>query len=398
MIEIREAREEDRESVLRVLWRAFEATQSIEDIRKADWFKNWHQPQKSDWAYVAVDNSRVVSNLSFFVTDNDVIRGKPVTFGGVWAVATEPHYRRRGLVRRLFDISFPKMHEEGAVLTILDPFYRPFYEKFGYALAEKRSKHVFTRQQLKRVVGPSDIASHEAMDQDDIDKAIEVEKSMARFGSRFFMPRRTWEDAMKQGNLHILERDSEPVGTVAFTFRKHDSTGQGLDLQIGLTRYKTDGVLPAILDLVYNYVANVQTITWWTDSEVPLRHFFLELNAETYDIGSMMMRVIDIEGYCRRIRIPEQATEGVTIELKDSQCPWNSGVYTLTPEKGKLVADRVDKAPDITLSEFQFSEVVSGLSSATMLRAFDEIECTSQAASKLEAIFPADVFLSYLRF
>ncbi|RDE15334.1 MAG: hypothetical protein C4K48_04635 [Candidatus Thorarchaeota archaeon] len=398
MVEIREAREEDRESVVRVLWRAFEATESIEDIQKRDWLKNWHQPQKSDWAYVAVDNDKVVSNLSFFVTDNDVIRGNPVTFGGVWAVATEPHYRRRGLVRKLFDISFPKMHEEGAVLSILDPFYQPFYEKFGYALAEKRSKHVFTRQQLKRVIGPSDITSHEATDQEDVDKAIEIEKTMARFGSRFFIPRRHWEEVMKRGNLHILERDSEPVGTVGFTFRKPDSTGHGLDLQIGLTRYKTDDVFLAILDLVYNYVANVQTITWWTDAEVPLRHFFLENNAETLNIGSMMMRVIDIEGYCQSIRIPDQAVEGVTIELKDNQCPWNSGVYTLLPEKGRLVADPVDRSPDITLNEFQLSEVISGFSPATMLRNFGEIQCSSQTASKLDAIFPADVFLSYQRF
>ena len=398
MVEIREAREEDRESVVRVLWRAFEASDSFEDIQKRDWLKNWHQPQQRDWAYVAIDSNKVVSNLCFFVTDNDVIRGNPVMFGGVWAVATEPNYRRRGLVRKLFDISFPKMRDEGAVLSILDPFYRPFYEKFGYALAEKRSKHVFTRQQLRRVVGPSNIASHEAMDQEDIDKAIEIEKSMARFGSRFFMPRRIWEDAMKRGNLHILERNSEPVGTVGFTFRRPDSTGHGLDLQIGLTRYKSDDVFLAILELVYNYVANVQTITWWTDEEVPLRHFFLEHNTESFNVGSMMMRVIDIEGYCRSIRIPEQAVEGVTIELKDSQCPWNSGVYALMPEKGRLVADCVDRAPDITLNEFQFSEVISGLSPATMLRAFGEIQCASQTASKLEAIFPADVFFSYQRF
>lgn len=398
MVEIREAREEDRESAARVLWRAFEALESLENIQKSDWFKNWHQPQMSDWAYVAVDNDKVVSNLCFFVTDNDVIRGNPVMFSGVWAVATEPHYRRRGLVRRLFDISFPKMREEGAVLSIIDPFYRPFYEKFGYALAEKRLKHVFTRQQLKRVAGPSDITSHEAMDKDDIDKAIEVEKSMARFGSRFFVPRRIWEDAMKRGNLHILERESEPVGTVGFTFRKPDRTGHGLDLQIGLTRYKTDDAFLSILDLVYNYIPNVQTITWWTDAEVPLRHFFLEHNAETYNTGSMMMRVIDIEGYCQSIRIPEQAVEGVTIEIKDNQCPWNSGVYTLMPEEGRLVANRVDRASDITLNEFQLSQVISGVTPATMLRAFGEIQCTNHTASKLETIFPVDIFLSYLRF
>jgi len=397
MVELREAREEDRESVARVLWRAFEATERFEDVQKLDWLKNWHQPQNRDWAYVAVDNKKVVSNLCFFVTDDDVIRGNPVLFGGVWAVATEPQYRRLGLVKGLFDISFERMHKEGAVLSILDPFYRPYYEQFGYALAEKRAKHVFSREQLKHVKGPSDITSYEVTDFDDIQKARKIERSMARFGSRFFMFERTWKEVVKRGNLHILERDSEPVGTVSFEFQK-PSSGHGFNVRIGVTRYTTDDVFPSILELVYNYIPNVQTITWWTDAEVPLRHFFLDHNAETFQIGSMMMRVINLEGYCKSIRIPEPANEEVTIELNDNQCPWNSGVYTLSPMNGTLTAERVNKTPDIVLSEFQLSKVISGISPASQLRAFREIECSKDTASRLDSIFPGDVFLSYMRF
>jgi predicted acetyltransferase len=397
MVELREACEVDRESVARVLWRAFEASENFEDVQKQDWLKNWHQPQNRDWAYVAVDNNKVVSNLSFFVTDDNVIRGNPIMFGGVWAVATEPHYRRRGLVKGLFDLSFDKMHKEGAVLSILDPFYRPFYEQFGYALAEKRAKHVFSRQQLKYVKGPSDITSYEATDSTDIEKAKKVEKTMVRFGSRFFMFERTWMEVMKRGNLYILEKNSEPVGTVSFAFQK-PPTGHGFNLQVGVTRYISDDVLPSILELVYNCVPNVETITWWTDAEVPLRHFFLDHNAETFQIGSMMMRVIDIEGYCKSVKIPKLADDEVTIELNDSQCPWNSGVYTLTPMNGTLIAEQVSKTPDIVLSEFQLSKMISGVSPATQLRAFREIGCSKGTASRLEAIFPADTFFSYVRF
>ncbi|MDH4213833.1 MAG: GNAT family N-acetyltransferase [Candidatus Thorarchaeota archaeon] len=397
MVEIREAREEDRESVGRVLWRAFEATENFEDVQKLDWLKHWHQPQKHDWAYVAVDNNKVVSNFCFFVTDDDIIRGNPVMFGGVWAVATEPQYRRRGLVKSLFDVSFEKMHREGAVLSILDPFSRPFYEQFGYALAEKRAKHVFSRHQLKYVKGPSNITSYEAMDSKDFEKARKVERSMARFGSRFFIFERTWNEIMKRGNLHILERDSEPVGTVQFSFQK-PSSGHGYNLQVGLTRYTSDDVFLSILELVYNSIPSVQTITWWTDAEVPLRHFFLDHNAETFQIGSMMMRVIDLEGYCKSIRIPKHVEEEVTIELNDSQCPWNSGVYTLSPMNGTLTAERVNRTPDIVLSEFQLSKVISGMSPAKLLQAFGEIKCSKDIATRLEAIFPADTFLSYIRF
>jgi predicted acetyltransferase len=397
MIEVREAQEEDRESAPRLLWRAFEATEDFEEVRAKNWMKRWHRPKDRDWAYVAVEDGKVISNLSFFVTDNDVIRGNPVMFSGVWAVATEPHYRRRGLVRRLFQAAFPKMREEGAALSILDPFYRPFYEKFGYALSERRAKHVFKREQLKYVKGPSDIVAHEAATSKDIDKAVEVEKSMARFGSCFFTAKGIWEEAMQEGNLHILERDSRPVATVGFLFRK-PATGPGYDVNVICTRFKTDEVFPAIVELAYNYIVSARTVTWWLDAAVPLRHYFLSHNAETYLIGSMMMRVIDLKKYCSSIKVPSHATENVAIELKDSQCPWNNGTYMLQPTDGRLEIVSEEISPDITLSDFQLSEIISGVSPATILHAFNEIDCTKETAAKLESIFPADPFISYLRF
>ncbi len=85
MIQIREGREEDRPSVTKVMWKAFEATRSLEDVEKEDWVARWNQPQDRDWAYVAVDNDKVVANLSFFITreKENIIRGKPIPFAGV---------------------------------------------------------------------------------------------------------------------------------------------------------------------------------------------------------------------------------------------------------------------------------------------------------------------------
>ncbi|MCK5240449.1 MAG: GNAT family N-acetyltransferase, partial [Candidatus Thorarchaeota archaeon] len=90
MPEIREAKEEDRESTIRVLWKAFDVIQTLDHVLKEDWVKKWNRPEKDDWAYIAVDGKKVVANLSFFASENNMIRGKPVRFAGVWAVATEP--------------------------------------------------------------------------------------------------------------------------------------------------------------------------------------------------------------------------------------------------------------------------------------------------------------------
>ena len=110
------------------------------------------------------------------------------------------------------------------------------------------------------------------------------------------------------------------------------------------------------------------------------------------------MRVVDIEGYCRSIKIPETTTEKVTIELTDDQCPWNNGVFTLVPDGGKLSAQRSDSKPDISLNAFQLSELIGGITPPTLLRSLQEIDCDARTAGRLEDIFPADAFVSYTRF
>ncbi|MCK5150958.1 MAG: GNAT family N-acetyltransferase [Candidatus Thorarchaeota archaeon] len=396
MPEIREAKEEDRESTIRVLWKAFDATQTLDHVLKEDWVKKWNRPEKDDWAYIAVDGKKVVANLSFFASENNMIRGKPVRFAGVWAVATEPSYRRAGLVRGLFDKALPRMKEEGCVLSILDPFYRPFYEKFGYAIAEKRAKHVFKQEHLRIGKTSDKIVCREAESKEDADKVQQVERSMARYGSRFFMFRDTIEEMVKKGHFHLFEKDDEPVGTVWFSF---SDAKPGIELTVGLTRYTHDEVFPSIVEQVRNHAVNTKKISWYAEIDAPVRHFFSSVHfTESFQFGSMMMRVIDFEGYCKSISIPEESTQTVVLELKDDQCPWNTGVYKVIPSDGSLNVETSSSDPDIVLTPYQLSEIISGITPANRLREYDEIECSKETAMRLESIFPEDVFYSYVRF
>ena len=398
MIQFREGRDEDRPSLARVLWKAFEAQRSLEDVEKESWIARWNQPQDNDWAYVAVDGDKVVANLSFFITGehNNIIRGKAIPFAGVWAVATDPLYRKQGLVRSLFKKAFPRMKKEGAVLSILDPFYRTFYEKFDYALGEKRAKHVFKKDDLRVGKTRSDVTIRELTGPEDIPKIVEMEKSMVRFGSRFIGFKSMLEDAIKKGNYFVLENENEILGTVRFSYSDNHP---GYHLMVGNTRYKYDDVFPSIVVLVSKYAINSAKVTWYTDIDVPVRHFFSCYNTtESQVIGSMMMRVIDFENYCKSIALPETASDQVTVNLEDEYCPWNSGTYTLIPNQGKLQIEKSNRNPDVKLSAFQLSQVISGTIPATMLQKLHDIECSLETAEKLEAIFPEDNFVSYLRF
>ncbi|MFQ5834241.1 MAG: enhanced intracellular survival protein Eis [Candidatus Thorarchaeota archaeon] len=396
MFEIGEGKDEERDSAIRLLWKVFEPTGDLEEIRKEDWSQGWHRPDQQDWSYVARQDGRVVANVSFFSHSWNLIRGSNMKFAAVWGVATEPQHRRKGLIRKLMGEAFPRMREEGLSLSILDPFFRPFYEKFGYALAEKRMRHVFKPRHLKLVKGPADITNRELDNPDELGPLHEVEKSMARFGSRAFHTPRTLKRMIKSNHYHLLERDGEPVGAVKFAFKGKEDE---MELVVGYSAYTSDYVFPAIVELVGQYAVPVRKVTWISDSESPVRHFFSEVHdAKSHASGCMMMRVIDFEDYCRQVTIPTTATDSVLLRLRDDQCPWNNGVFKIEPNDGKLEVERTDGEPEIELDALKLSEVISGHTPSSVLHEFGEIECSTDTASKLEAIFPQDSYHSYQRY
>ncbi|TFG29461.1 GNAT family N-acetyltransferase [Candidatus Thorarchaeota archaeon] len=399
MIKVREAREEDRKSAVRVMWKAFEAQRNYADVEKEEWIERWNHPENEDWAYIAVDGDKVVANLSFFASkeDNNIIRGVPLRFGGVWAVATDPAYRNRGLIRELFKVSFQRMREEKIYLSILDPFKRSYYEQFDYALGEKRARHIFAKEQLRTGITRDDITYRElSVNDNDVQKAIEVEKSMTRFGSRFWCSKDYLTSTIKRGHFFLFETDNEPVGTVAFHFAERHPI---YNLTVGNTRYKYDEVFPSIVELVSNHAVNTAKVTWYTDYQTPVRHYISDYSmTESQIYGSMMMRVIDFIDYCHHVSIPREVTERVILKLEDQFCSWNSGTYSLIPNDGQLEVERVDQEPDLRVNAFQLSKIIGGVSPPIMLRSLNEIECTSETAKNLEAIFPKDYFVSYIRF
>ncbi len=399
MYEIREAKDEDRDSAIRLLWKAHEVTSNLEDVRKEPWAQGWHSPEKKDWSYVAIQDKEVVANVSFFEDTTNTIRGNTIPFSAVWGVATLPQHRRRGLIRELMVESFKSMREKGMYLSILAPFYKLYYENFGYSLAEHRVKHEFSRILLRLVKGDKSITNRELSDASEVETALEMERSMSRYGSRNFHTRSTLKRMIKEHHYHLFERDGKPVGTVKFHFTKVKD--DHIDLGVYASAYTSLDVFPSIVELVGHYATNATTIRWYSDPQVPVRYYMDDLQEwNTVDWGGMMMRVVDLEGYCASIRVPETAAKSITIKMTDDLAPWNEGTFRLKPNSGSLEAERLDDSTqsEVTLNPLQLSEAIGGLTPATTLRSLSRLNCTVDVAEKLEAIFPADSFVSYQRF
>ncbi len=401
MYEICKGTQADKDEVLRVLWKAFQVLTDFETLKKEDWVKHWADEEFNEYAYIAKYNEKPVGNLAFFISNNSMIRGSSIPIAGVWGVTTLPEHRKRGLVKKISERAFPAMREKGAILSILDPFLIEFYEQFGYALAETRVCHEFRYHDIKPFSATDEITSRELKDTNEASKLTEIERSMARLGSRLFHRTRTLESMIKTNHFHILEKESGPVGMVKFDFKRLGSSEDMEDhlLKVSTSSYISDDVFPAIMELVRNYAVNVHHVRWWCDIQQPVQNYMRDAWApKTLLDGSMMMRVVDFEKFCRSIRVPKEASESVIARLVDQCCPWNEGTYKLTPSDKTLDVEVSGKEPDVSITPLALSKMIGGRIGATLLRSLGEIECSFQTASRLEHIFPLDNFMSYPRF
>lgn len=403
MYEIRKGQEEDRDSVVELLTRVFKPIESFQEWWIDGWREFWNRPQFENWAFVATYKGRVVANLSFFKNDSlNCIRGNPVCFGAVWAVGTELEHRRQGLLRGLFDQAFPVMNEHGMVLSILDP--SPYqgaqiaYEKCGYAVVECRFKHDFLPSALRTVEGNPDITVRNLKNAEEHRKVADLEFGMSRYGSRVFTWPNAFEQAIKDRQLFLFERGSEAVACAKCS---HVKTDEDSTLQVAMTYFTSYKVLPSIIGLIGQLSRNVANVEWICEPQIPIRDFVQNVHRlKTQSIGTMMMRIVNFEGYCKSIQVPDSAEGKLILKLTDSLCPWNEGIYELNAREGTLEVNRGshEKEIEVTLTPFQLSKVIGGLIPPLKLQELRIITCLPETAKMLEAIFPRDSFLSYVRF
>lgn len=163
--------------------------------------------------------------------------------------------------------------------------------------------------------------------------------------------------------------------------------------------YVTLDVFPSIIDIVQKFSIEAQGIRWFCGTESPVLHY--TQGPQTVIVkewGNMMVRVVDFTNFCTSIDIPHSAADKCIIQLVDEYCPWNEGIYMISPANGKLDVEHTDKEPEIVLDAVKFSRIVGGYTPATILQSLNEIHCPRKMAERFDAIFPSDHFFSHYRF
>lgn len=382
-----------KDEVTRLWWKCFNPDKTIEEVAK--WAHRDLGEMEVLWG--AQQGDKLVAVIAATKHFENRFRGADLKFSGIGGVVTLPEYRRDRLVRKMFKSFFEYAHAQDIVISALEPFNFPFYEKFGYAMSGQSFRYDFPSTELKPIQGPADVTCRPYDPEKDAAAVMEVQRSMARFGSRLFIP--FWR-LQSKGIPHgyVFERNGEIVGCILVRFKEAKDTWK-LCMNVNYTWFKTDDVLPAIVEFVYRYGSQTKAISWVMEPEMPLDYFLKNPgHQERKREGHMMYRVLKFKEYCQQIKVPLEAHESIVVKLIDKHCPWNEGVWELMPSKGQLKMTPSDGTPEITFTAVQLSHALSGILDASLLRSMGGLDCSKDAAERFSRIFPQISQFFYAKF
>ena len=355
---------------------------------------------RPEWTLCAFDGDRLASS---FVTIPFTARmnGRPMPYGGVSGVATDPEYRRRGLVRRLMTESTEAMRDRGQTIAGLWASQAAIYQRYGYAIGSFRRTYRIDAADIVFFdgdVGHGDVrwldpeaalATMKGLYIDFVaDRTGYLHRSSALWG--FGVLDAPDEDGPVNVGVSYGSGGS-PNGYVVYTLRadRVENRARSQELVVrDLVWLDLDGYRS-----LWSYLARHDLVgrVSWTNAPVddPAEELLAEprlLHAQ--DEEGAWFRVIDVapaleaRGYCG----PGHGTVEV---VADELAPWNAGVYAIETDGNETTVERLRPGAeaDATMSVKALSSLFVGMRSVRRLRSWGLLDVHDDAVDRLDNLF-----------
>lgn len=321
------------------------------------------------------------------------INGQVMGMSGIGDVATYPEARGTGSIRLLFEAIFNDLHEKGTELSYLAPFSQTFYRKFGY-------ENIFDYDEIR------------------IPKETIVQIKPEKTGS---IKRVSWENKEVQETIKELYRKT--LGTHNGSLVREDywwdfvlTFNQGRRLAIAYDDkkqacgYIVYGLIGAsefmIYEMSYTNLFGLKKLMTFVSSHSGSFDEFvstnlpdpkiLELFTETQNIvrkthSSMMARIVNFKEFIEKFNFKSSPTkEIVYLEVIDSTCSWNNGIFKLSIVNGKATCEKIDSSNEAMI---HYSGSIQRWTQIFMRRVtFEEAQWLNLIDSKNESINFSELF------
>lgn len=353
-----------------------------------------------DRCLAAFDGADIVGTAathSFTMT----LPGGPRSVAGVAAVAVEPLHRRQGVLSALMDRTLADVRRRGEAVAALFASESSIYGRFGFGQATRRVKYTIHRPEagLRRDV-PRDPAlrlrSVEPVKARTELGAVRGQAVARRVGE--LVRRDTWWDerlADQPNRRHgasplrcvLVEDDSGPRGYVLYRVRpawtEHELPDYALLVE------ELNAVDPAAHVALWEHLAAFDLVGSIHVADRPLDdpiHGLLAdpRRARTFVYDGLWVRLVDVGAALAQRAYA--APVDVVIEVTDPRCPWNTGRWHLTGDRGGAACERTEREAEVRLDAATLGAAfLGGPRLGSLAAAGRATECREGAVAELSA-------------
>jgi predicted acetyltransferase len=323
------------------------------------------------------DEGKMVAVLEVIPFES-YLDGQIVGSPGIAGVATLVENRRSGHVRKLLELIFNEMHENGDVMSYLYPFSHEYYRMFGYA---QGSESKIVEVDIKKVVKSThDGYIKQYFPGDSLDDIKTIYDSFSK-NYNCSVCRKDWrwnrlfsEDPYKTDIRVLVKYDKNNSPVAYLKLKKREVAEYTYDMVVTEMAWSGDNGIMALISIINSFKGDLRKVRIEVPADFPISLFVDEVWEQTSTVHHTgMNRIIDAAKALEIIRKPEKAGR-VVLGLDDKYCPWNTGGWLIEWENGTSSVCKTSEEPDILCQAPEFSQIVTGRYSVADLKNFRMVE------------------------
>ena len=298
--------------------------------------EQFYRPEREN-IYGLFENGEMLTTLAIIYSEIWLGAGT-VKMAGIAGVATPPQARRNGYLKILLNQLLDELYTKGYAISVLEPFYFPFYKKFGYELFSTAKEVRVKLGAMQYFLSQAKGGGHWKVvkpDEWQILDAIYNEFCKGKFGrltrDQTWWNVRVFNNWKDQARTAYVWQDASGCNRayVLYSFHKKLESGWQRELHIRDQAWLDPQARLELLAFVANHNSQTDTVVWQTEEPD-------EIFALLPDPRAAQERIYP--GYMLRILDAVRAL---------AEKPWHSaanGIFTLA-----LHDDRLERNHKLTL-------------------------------------------------
>lgn len=290
-------------------------------------------------------------------------RASVLAMGGIGLVCSALDARGSGSVRFLLAQSLRTILDRGQPISVLSPFDRSFYRKYGWETFSRFQRLELSPGQLRIPQAEAAYAVEELESPDAASRSFYngiassqynlVERGNGEWAQRTEL--RPWhEDTAARGVVKV-SRGGEVVGLIGHALWR-ESKGEST-VTVDPFLFADEGAKREILRFLKRLSHQVKVIRFDIPEDLELWPYIEDCPSSRKVLEAFMIRVVSLEALDGlRVEAPDV---DVVVEVRDAHASWNEGVWTLRVHRGTLRVER-GGAPDVRTGIGALSSVLSG--------------------------------------